>query len=348
MSQTPIRIGVIGAGGIVKLRHLPGFRDLDGCEVVTVHNRRRESAEAVAREWNIPQVADRPEDVWQRDDVDAVVIGTPPYVHRDFCIAALEAGKHVFCQARMAGTLAEARDMLRAAEAHPDRVTMVCPPPHVMPGERFVQDLLAAGELGELRLVRLRALNDAWLDPAKPHNFRSSKRLSGHNVMALGIYNEVFNRWYGPSRTVTATGKAFTAGRHDPETGRTEPVELPESLAVSGELENGGHYVYTLSAVAPFSPGDSIEIYGTRGALFYDVAAQEIRIGRVGSDERARPVPIPEDVKGSWHVEADFVRAIREGTPVSPDFREGVRYMEFVEAAARSLDEGRTLTLPLP
>ena len=63
MATKPIRIGIVGAGSIVKRRHLPGFAELEDVEVVAVCNRRRETAEAVAAEWNIPHVADTPEAV---------------------------------------------------------------------------------------------------------------------------------------------------------------------------------------------------------------------------------------------------------------------------------------------
>lgn len=96
MSQLPIRIGIVGAGNIVKTRHLPGFAREDDVRVLAVCNRRRETAEAVAKEWNIPHVVDDPADVIARDDIDVVLVGTTPYMHRDLSVAALEAGKHVF------------------------------------------------------------------------------------------------------------------------------------------------------------------------------------------------------------------------------------------------------------
>ena len=348
MSQIPIRIGIIGAGGIVKQRHLPGLAKIDGCQVVAVHNRRKENAEAVAAEWKIPHVVDTPQAVWGRDDINAVLIGTTPYLHRDFTLASLDAGKHVFCQARMARNVAEARDMLKAAEAHPHLVAMLCPPPHVMPGEKFVQNMLDAGELGELRMVRLHHLTAGWLSPDAPFHWRGSRELSGYNVLAMGIYNEILNRWVGPARNVSASGKVFTHHRKNTETGASEEVDIPDTVVATGELENGAHYVYTFCAVAPFGRGDSIEIYGTRGALFYDVKRQEIRVGKVGQDEEAQPVPIPADVRGEWRVEADFVAAIRGKTPVSPDFKEGVTYMNFVEGVGRSLEQGQRIDLPLP
>ena len=98
--------------------------------------------------------------------------------------------------------------------------------------------------------------------------------------------------------------------------------------------------------------------YGTKGVLRYDVPTHKISMGRVDPSKRVRPgqpgekpalepVEIPADLRGEWTVEADFVRAIREGGPVYPSFDDGVAYMEFVEAVARSIAEERVIHLPL-
>ncbi|HVQ74438.1 MAG TPA: Gfo/Idh/MocA family oxidoreductase [Candidatus Binatia bacterium] len=356
--MTPIRIGIIGAGGIVTSRHLPGFAKIPDCTVVAVHNRRRAGAEAVAREWKIPHVVDSAEAVYGRDDVNAVLIGTTPYMHRDLSLRALEAGKHVFCQARMARTLAEARDMADAARRHAGQVTMLCPAPHVMPGDRFVRQIIER-DLGDIRLVRLHHLAESNLSPDAPFHWRMDREVSGYNILTLGIYAEILNRWVGRARTVNASGRIFTSRRREAQTGVLRDVRVPESVAVTGELESGAHYVYTWSGVAPFAPGDAIEIYGTRGALHYDVLNHQVRVGRVDPGRRVRPglvtdrpvpeaVPIPPELRSEWQVEADFASAIREGTPVYPSFEDGVAYMEFVEAVARSLHEGRAVSLPLP
>lgn len=355
----PIRIGIIGAGGIVTRRHLPGFAEIPGVEVIAVCNRRRKNAEAVAAEWNIPHIDDTPEALLERGEIDTILIGTTPHLHRDLTVAALEAGKHVFCQARMARNLAEARDMRDAARRHPGQVTMLCPAPHVLEGRAVVEDLLQSGELGELRLVRLRHLSQAALNPGAPFHWRNDWELSGYNVLTLGIYAEILHRWVGKAATVSATGRIFTETRTHPESGEDRQVRIPESVAVSGTLENGAHYVYTLSSVAAHSPGDAIEIYGTKGALYYDVPNQQIRLGRVEAHDDVRVgkvlakeapplLEIPDEKRGGWQVEADFVAAIREGKPVFPSFDDGVDYMEFVEAVGRSMDEGRVMTLPLP
>src|SRR2546421_8495696 len=126
MAANKLRIGIIGAGGIVRSRHLPALRGIEGVEVIAVCNRSRESGAAVAREFAIPEVMTDWRALVARDNLQAIFVGTWPYTHAEMSIAALDAGKHVFCQARMARNLAEAREMLGAAERHPQQVATLC------------------------------------------------------------------------------------------------------------------------------------------------------------------------------------------------------------------------------
>src|SRR3954452_1033944 len=81
MTQDELRIGIVGAGQIVRNRHLPGFRQLPGVRVVAVCNRHRESAVRVAREWDIPKVYGNWEELIFDKEIDAIVIGAWPYLH---------------------------------------------------------------------------------------------------------------------------------------------------------------------------------------------------------------------------------------------------------------------------
>ncbi len=340
-----LRIGIIGAGGIVRLRHLPGLRGIDGVAVTAVCNRSRESGEAVACEWGIPDVMTDWRELIVRDDLDAVFIGTWPYTHAEMSIAALNAGKHVFCQARMARTAAEARSMLEAAEAHPAQVAMLCPPPAGMKGDRLIRKLIADGYLGELREVHATGLSPANADPTAALHWRQNFALQGYNTLTLGMWIEVIHRWAGPHRRVSAVAKTHTPRRRDPETGEWMEVRIAESVAIAAELANGAVGSYSFSGVTRYAPHNFIHLYGTDGTLRYNLDTDEIRGGRK-EDREAAPLPIPPDLVREWTVERDFIRAIREGTPVEPSFRDGFLYMEFTEAVYRSSDTGEAVTLP--
>lgn len=344
--MSTLNIGIIGAGGIMKLRHLPGLKQIPDVRVLAVCNRTRESGEAIAAEWGIPDVMTEWRELVARPDIDAVFVGTWPYTHAEMSIAALEAGKHVFCQARMARDTAEARAMLAAAEAHPQLTNMLCPPPQGMKGDRLIRKLLSEGFLGEPREVHATGLTDGNLDPAAPLHWRQNWELQGYNTLTLGLWLEVIHRWMGPHARVAALLKTHTPARRDPVTGEMCRVRTAESVSIAAELANGAVGTYSFSGVARHAPHNTIQLYGTSGTLIYDLNTDEIRGAR--SDEpELRVIPIPPELERPWTVEADFIRGIREGIPPEPSFADGVLYMEFTEAVYRAAESGRTVELPL-
>ena len=142
-----LRIGIVGAGANTRERHIPGFQEIDGVEVAAVCNRSRESGQRAADDFGIPTVYDDWKEVVHAADVDAVCIGTWPYLHCAITLECLAAGKHVLTEARMAMNLDEARRMLAAARAS-DRVSMIVPAPINLESEPTLLDMVAAGDFG--------------------------------------------------------------------------------------------------------------------------------------------------------------------------------------------------------
>src|SRR5438105_15356838 len=122
-----LRVGLIGAGANTRLRHVPGLRAVPDVEIVGVANRRPESTAAAAREFGIPRTFERWQDLVADPTIDAVVIGAWPYLHSPVTLAALEAGKHVLTEARLAMNAAEAHEMAASARRHPNLVAQVVP-----------------------------------------------------------------------------------------------------------------------------------------------------------------------------------------------------------------------------
>src|SRR5881409_3947933 len=127
MAQQPVRVGLIGAGKNTRLRHIPGLKAIEDVSIVAVCNRRPSSTTAAAREFGIPRTYEHWEEVVADPGIDAVVIGTWPYLHCPITLAALEAGKHVLTEARMSLNAAEAHRMLTAAQRHANLVTQIVP-----------------------------------------------------------------------------------------------------------------------------------------------------------------------------------------------------------------------------
>src|ERR1700726_3082807 len=193
-----LRIGIIGAGNIVRTRHLPALKKNPDVEIVAVSNSTYESGEKFCQE-ELPHATPMRNwaDLLAVPDIDIIWIGTPPYMHSAVTISALEAGKHVFCQARMAMDLAEAREMFATSKRYPELVTMLCPPPYGMRADLLIKKLLAENYIGRPHHVRLQSFNGAYLDPSAPAHWRQKIEISGLNVLTLGIYVEVLQRWLG-------------------------------------------------------------------------------------------------------------------------------------------------------
>jgi len=355
MTQTDsLRIGVVGAGGICRSRHLPHLARIDGVAVVAVCNRTRRSAERVADAFDIPEIETDWQRLVDRPDLDAVFIGTWPYMHQEVSVAALEAGKHVFCQARMARDLAEARAMCDAADRRPALVNMLCPPPHRMPFEDLIQDLVASGELGRIAAVQLVSVNNAALTSDRL-SWREDVGYSGKQVMAVGIYAETLNAWLGPYERLSAEFAQVIETKRD-EAGREVPLTLPQTVSIHGRLDRGAtiNELHCSAAAGP-PGGDWLAIGGTEASLHYRIMSDRIEIARRGGEREPLPIPSghPLAVNDAWQVEQTFVaavRAARAGEPperrrVSPDFAEGLEYMRKVEAVHRSAEQGRPVPL---
>ena len=264
-------------------------------------------------------------------DLDIVWIGTPPYMHSAVTISALEAGKHVFCQARMANDLAEAKEMLATSKKFPELVTMLCPPPFGLRGDLLVKKLLAENYLGRPHHIRLQCFTGAYLNADAAAHWRQRIEISGLNVLALGIYVEVLQRWFGNITGVFARGKILHAIRQGYE------VIIPDMLTVLCRFENGAEGVLEFSGINALAAGDRLEVYGDSGAMTYDFGSDIINAGRVG-DRALHEVEIAPELEGGWHVEDDFIAAVKSKGRIKPqpDFEVGLGYMRVVQAAADS------------
>lgn len=322
----PLRVGIVGAGAIVRVRHWPGLKAIEGVTLAAVANSTEASAQrfldevgadaAIMPDW--PSLVASP-------DIDIVWIGAHPNLHEPVTTLALASGKHVFCQARMARNHDEAQRMLSAAEARPDLVTMLCPPPYGLRHDAFIRRLLSDQILGPIRHLHLRSLNGAFLDPAAPPHWRQSREINGCNVMTLGIYTEVLQRWFGDIASLEADGDVTTPIRHG------TPISIPDRLTVRAQFATGVEATLEFSNVDHNAPQESLVITGDAGALTADFAAETLTFQ---SEDRTELLTPPPELDRPWQVERDFITAVRNPSAPRPHptFRDGTAYMRVVDA----------------
>ena len=340
------RIGVVGAGNNTRLKHIPGFQAIKGVQVVAVANRTRESGERVAKQFNIPKVYDNWMYLVQDKDIDAICIGTWPYMHCPVTLAALENDKHVLTEARMALNASEARTMLAAARRKPHLVTQIVPAPHTLKVDRYIRELILEGYIGDILSVMVAPGPSSFIDYDSPLHWRQDFDLSGYNTLVMGIWYEAMMRWVGPATRVTALTRTWVNKRKDPETGLLRFVTVPDHVEILCDLACGATAHLRFSAVTGLAPGQ-VWLFGSQGTLHLNTDTVTLYGGRRG-DKQLKELPVPPDKQGGWRVEEEFINAIRGQEKVThTSFEDGVRYMDFTEGVIKSAKTGRAVVLPL-
>jgi predicted dehydrogenase len=348
MADKPIRVGFVGAGANCRRHHIPKLRAQAGVEMVAVANRSRESSERVAKEFGFARVEDDWRKVVQAPDVDAVCIGTWPYMHRELTVAALGAGKHVLCEARMAMNAAEGREMLAASRRAPGLVAQLVPSPPTLEFDSTLSSMIAEGFVGEVLAVELHTTQQAgFVDREAPLHWRQDVDLSGHNILNMGIWYEAMIRWLGPARRVTAMTKTAVPRRKD-SAGAWREVKVPDHIDILANLKDGGVAHLRFSGVTGLAPAADLWIFGSEGTVRLEPEAKRLTAGRRG-DKALKEVAVPAERRVGWRVEEGFVNAIRgRETIARTTFEDGVRYMEFTDAVTRSATTGQAVdVLPL-
>ena len=345
MAEEAIRVGLIGAGANVRNRHIPGFQKVEVCELVAVANRTVESGQRVADEFNIAKVYANWQDLLDDHDINAVCIGTWPYMHRTMTLAALEKGKHVLTEARMASTAQEARDMLTASLRHSDLVCQLTPTSTSYRIDNVLKKLIGESFLGELLSVEMQRLQTGFANFDGDLHWRHDWKLSGYNTLNIGASYESMMRWLGRATRVMAMAKVHVPYRRN-EHGERTSVTIPDHVDILYELANGAQVHMRMSATTGLSTGNQLWMYGTEGTIYVD-QQQRVFAGRRGDTDLAE-VPNPPEQQAYYRVEEQFANAIRGTEPVTMvPFETGVHYMEFTEAVIRSAQTGQAVVLPL-
>jgi len=345
MPENSIKVGLIGAGGNVRNRHIPGFNKVDNLEILAVANRSVESGRSVADQFNIPRVYSGWQELLEDEDINAVCIGTWPYMHRTLTLAALAKGKHVLTEARMASTSQEARDMLDASREYPDLVCQLTPTSTTYKIDRVLKRMIKEGYLGQLLTIEIQALQNRFADFGGDLHWRHSWELSGYNTLNIGAAYESMMRWFGRGSSVMAMGKIHVPYRKD-DAGELVSVNIPDHVDILYRLANDAQVHMRMSATTGHSTGNQIWMYGSEGTIYID-QNQNIFAGRRGDDSLTE-VPNPVEDQAYYRVEEEFANAIRGQEKITMvPFESGVHYMEWTEAVVRSIQTGMMVQLPL-
>ncbi|MBI4384484.1 MAG: Gfo/Idh/MocA family oxidoreductase [Nitrospinae bacterium] len=342
-----IRIGIVGAGQNACKVHIPKLQSIAGVEILEIANRSVESGQAVAERFKIPRVRADWREVVLSKDVDAVLIGTWPYLHCEVACLALNSGKHVLCEARMSMDEEEAREMLRTSRENPRCVAQLVPSPFTLRIDKTVSQYLEQDKLGKPLYFHL-DYQLGRVPPAQgPAHWRRNAKYSGKNIMVLGIAYESILRWFGPAEWASAEARVFNDAFLDPDSGKMEKTEIPDYLSVQMRMKTGVQGTFLISEAGLHAGPPSLKILGERGTLHYRFAPDGELQFASQNDRDAKTVIIPPGDEGRWRAEEEFVNCIRGMETVNyTTFETGLQYMRFTEAVNRGFkNNGARITL---
>lgn len=357
MTKSEIGIGIIGAG-FARTTQIPGFRNCDGARIVAIASGHRKHAEEVAREFNIERV----ESDWRRlvalPEVDLVSVVTPPALHCEMVLAALEHGKAVLCEKPMAMNAGEARRMADRAR-HAGRLALIDHELRFLPGRIKLRELLHNGEIGVVRHVKSVFRSDSRADTARSWNWWSDEKQGGGTLGAIGSHVIDAFRWLSGAEVSNVFCKLATHVRErlDEESGESRQVTTDDEANLllrftDNTLMQAATANISLSMVEAGAAEHRLEIFGSLGALMINDAGEvwraDIGAGKWQQLQSERGETAPGMRTGGWAsgftaFSKQIVAALREGNQTVADaatLEDGYRVQTVLDAARKSDQEG--------
>lgn len=353
LSKNPIRVAVIGTGFGSDV-HIPALAHVDHTELVAVCSRRQERASAVAARWDIPTASTDWRDVINDPGVDAVIIATPPYMHHQMVITAIEAGKHVLCEKPLARNLAETRDMAKLAHSA-NVVAMVNHQYRYLPIRMRVKELIDEGYIGDPHALSMIVFNSALADPeGRRFGWLMESEKAGGMLRASGShYIDTLRWWLGDIDAVAGATSTMVKRRRLPDSTSTASVDADDNFAFLLRFANGALGSVHFSSTAPTDAGESVTISGSEGMLIvegdselFGARKRDLSLRELAIPDRLMP-KLPEFsnflTRPTIMLIRDWVKAIRDGdnATFSPSFADGAKVQEIIDGVSRSGNQGR-------
>ena len=323
--MTPVKWGILSTANI-NGKLLAGAAESVEVEVVAVGSRDRSRAEEFARHWQIERAYGSYDELLADPDVEAVYIPLPNSMHCDWSVRALEAGKHVLCEKPMSRHPADVEAAFDAAERTGRLLTEAFMYRH-NPQTARLTELVAAGAIGELRLIRS-AFTYVLLDH---DNIRLRTDVEGGALMDIGCY--------------CVSGSRLLGGEPELVYGQQFTGPSGTDWVFTGSLRFPGDVLATFDCGTSAAERDELEAIGTEGSLFLDdpwhcrTPVIELRCG--GKVERIEVAP-----QDSYRLELENLgAAIRGEAKLLLGREDAVAQARVIEALYRSAAEQRAVVL---
>ncbi len=360
-----LRLGLVGADaagrGWGPTAHIPALRGIEQIELAALCTSRPESAEAAAKAYGIDRAYHDVNELAAQSDIDivAAVIRIPN--HFEVVMAALDAGKHVYCEWPLGANLAETEEMAAVARAK-GVVTAIGLQGRHDPTLTYIKELCDEGWLGEILSVNMTMLTKGTPERPSRQNYENEiSRGAFLMTIAGGHTMDYIAYCFGPLSKISAKVTTQVKQLRMVDTGEMVDAEAADNVLINGVLTSGALLSYQLSAVPYHADGWRMAVYGSKGTI---IASTQLLpqitpitlVGAQGSEpltelsvpERLRVVPAAVPEGPPQNIGQLYVRmaeAIREGKRFDPNFEDALEVHQLLEAIQRSSDEGRIVQL---
>jgi predicted dehydrogenase len=363
-----IRLGLVGASvkGTWSARsHLPALQASSDVELTAVCTTKADTAEAARRAWGARLAFDDYRRMIASPEIDAVAIVVRVPSHYAPTKAALEAGKHVYCEWPLGRTTAEASELAALAESK-GLVTAVGLQARVNPAVMHMKELVEAGFVGEMLAVHVSLMREGVLTRPSHRTWQRDAELgantltiaNGHTVDAMRFVAGDFARL---SAVVATQAKQWL----DTGTNTWLDVTSPDNVLLSGRLANGAVASVHIGAIPFAGSGYRMEIYGRDGTLVISgedsPQLSEVLLHGAKGGNTLMPIPVPQhftfaapgtpsgEAKNVGQMYTWFAQAIRhqethDGKSRQPTFATAVDLHRLVDAIKQASDHGRDAT----
>lgn len=358
-----LRVGIIGAsvsGGWGGRAHTPGIANLPDVELKAVATTRQETADASAKQFGAEKGYGNYKDLIADPAIDLVSVVVRVPSHYEPTMAAIAAGKNVYCEWPLGKNLKEAEEMAAAAEAK-GVVNSVGMQGRLDPVQNTMKQMIASGDIGEVLACHMTYFRAGVLTRTSDRIWQRDKELGASTLTILGGHAIDSVTWcVGEFDEVSARVVTKVDQWHVTDTNEMVDVTAPDNVLVSGRLKNGAVASVHVGTLPYYGEGWRLEVWGREGTLVATCVegpniGPSTLYGAKGNAalEEIAPQPqyvlVPEGMpKGpAYNIAQVYSRvadAVSEGQPLkAPTFADAVKHHRLLETIERASNEGRAL-----
>jgi len=367
-------VGIVGYGFIGRV-HAYGYLNLPlfyqtlpvRVKLVGVCTAHLETAKKARDEIGFAVATTNYKELLKRDNIHIIDCCTPNFLHRDILMDSLRAGKHIYADKPLATNLKEAEQILNVAQES-ETVRQMAFEYRFIPAIMRARQLVEEKFLGKVFHFRMMYLHSGYVDSERPLSWRLDRKKAGGGALQdMGPHViDLIRHLLGDVKAVNTVNKTFIGQRPLPgEPNKKAKVEVDDISLMQVEMKSGAVGTVEVSRLATGSNDElRIEIHGDSGALcfnlmdpnwllVYDNKDPKDPIGGLRGFKKIETVqryPEPVSLPGPkfsigwmrYHIASqfDFIMRIAEGKQGNPNFHDGYKVQEVIEAAYQSAERG--------